>query len=329
MNAWNPGRLLQLSGGYWSTCALHAGVKLGVFTALAGRRLSADRLCRALKTDRRGLTMLLDALTAMELLGKKGGGYRNMPAAEKFLSRKSPAYIGYMILHHHYLVESWANLDRAVKTGKPVRKRSARMDPARREAFLMGMFNNARSFAPLIVPHIDLSGRRRLLDLGGGPGTYAIEFCRRNPRLNAEVFDLPTTRPFAVKTIKRFSMGGRIRFQPGDYLRDKVRGTFDAAWLSHILHAEGPAGCRRILRRAVEALAPGGLILVHDFYLRAAMDGPRFPALFTLNMLLGTRAGQSYSEAQVRAMLEEAGIRKIRRIPLSVPNDSGVLAGVK
>ncbi|MFH1725625.1 MAG: methyltransferase [Elusimicrobiota bacterium] len=331
MEDWNPGRLLKLSGGYWGTCALHAGVKLDLFTKIGDRKVRAKELAGELGADARGLGMLLNALAALELIKKSGEAYENVSGAKEFLAKDSPDYIGYLIMHHHYLMDSWVDLARAVKDGGPIRDRApdSPEGAARREAFLMGMFNSAMNFAPMIVPKLDLSGKRSLLDMGGGPGTYAIMFCRRYPELRATVFDLPTTRPFAEKTIERFGLSDRVRFLPGDYIKDEIEGKYDAAWLSHILHAEGPGGCREIIRKAVAALNPGGLIMVHDFFLRDTMDGPPFPALFALNMLLGTDAGQAYSEGQVREMLADAGVRDIRRVPVSTPNDSGVLAGVK
>ena len=84
-----------------------------------------------------------------------------------------------------------------------------------------------------------------------------------------------------------------------------------------------------IIQKAVDALEPQGLIIIHEFILNNSMDGPLFPALFSLNMLLGTDAGQSYSEKQLTEMLLAAGVRNIRRIPLKSPNDSGLLVGDK
>jgi SAM-dependent methyltransferase len=192
----------------------------------------------------------------------------------------------------------------------------------------MGMFNMAMNLAPMLVPEIDISARRHLLDLGGGPGTYAIHFCRHNPDLKATVFDLPTTRPFAEKTIKRFELSDRIDFQAGNYLKDEIKGRYDAAWLSHILHGEGPEGCRQIIQKAVAALKPGGIIIIHEFILNDTMDGPLFPALFSLNMLLGTDAGQAYSEQQLREMLAAAGAKEIRRAPVRTPNESGIITAI-
>jgi SAM-dependent methyltransferase len=326
---WNPADLLQLSGGYWSACALHAGIKLDVFTNLADGLCSAAELAGKVNADARGITMLLDALTALELLEKEGNAYRATPFAHDFLSKNSSQYLGHIILHHHHLMESWAHLDEAVASGGPVRQRvSHDAGEEERESFEMGMFNLAMQLAPKVVPAIDLSGRRKLLDLGGGPGTYAIHFCLHNPGLTAVVYDLPTTRPFAEKTIARFGLADRIAFQSGDFITDGIEGCFDVAWLSHILHSEGPAGCAVLLKNAIATLEPGGLILIQEFILNDAKDGPVFPALFSMNMLLGTPHGQAYAETEIVQMLETAGAGDIRRLPVDLPNGAGVIAGV-
>ena len=325
---WHPGNLLELSGYFWRTCTLHAAVKLDVFTAVGNQDFTAGELASKLELDVNGLERLLNALTAMTLLSKSGDTYTNTPAAVNFLSKTGEQYLGHIIMHHHHLVESWIHLDQAVKTGMPVRKRASFSDEEWRESFLMGMFNMAMATAPLLVPLIDLSGRRHLLDLGGGPGTYAIHFCLKNPELKASVFDLPTTRPFAEKTIKKFKLSDRIDFVDGNYVEEHIHGRFDVAWLSHILHGEGPEDCLEILKKTLAVLEPGGLILIHDFLLNRSMDGPLFPALFSLNMLLGTSSGQSYSEEQVADMLSRAGAKDIRRIPFESPNDSGIMMGI-
>ncbi|OEU64311.1 MAG: hypothetical protein BA867_11760 [Desulfobacterales bacterium S5133MH16] len=191
----------------------------------------------------------------------------------------------------------------------------------------MGMFNIAMSMAPSLADTIDLSGRNHLLDLGGGPGTYAIHYCLKNPRLKATVYDLPTTRPFAKKTIERFGLTDRIDFIDGNYVKEEIEGTYDVAWLSHILHGEDQKDCQRIIEKTVSALEPGGMIIVHDFILNNAMDGPLFPALFSLNMFLGTSGGQSYSEKQITGMLAKAGVKEIRRLSYQGPTDSGIITG--
>jgi hypothetical protein len=325
---WNPGQILELSGHYWKTCTLHAGVKLGVFSAIGQENLGAADIAQRVKGDERALTMLLNALTAMNLLSKSVGKYSNTPASLVFLSKDSPRYLGFMIMHHHHLVESWSQLDQAVRTGHPVRGRASFGDDEKRESFLMGMFNIAMTNAPELTRAVDLAGRRRLLDVGGGPGTYAIHFCLNNPQLRGTIYDLSTTRPFAERTIARFGLTGRVDFMEGDYLAEEIRGSYDVAWLSQILHGENPEACRVIVDKTVSALEPGGLIMVHEFLLDNTMDGPLFPALFSLNMLLGTDGGQAYSEAEIMDMLGNAGVGEIRRLPFRGTNDSGIIAGI-
>ncbi|MFC1672353.1 methyltransferase [Planctomycetota bacterium] len=326
---WTPERLFETSGGYWTACVLHAAVTLDVCTALGERKAGVRDVAADIKAAERGTELLLNALAAMQLISKTGEEYCNTPFSASFLSKDSPQYAGYMIRHHSHLMSSWDRLAEAVKSGEPVRNRESRDDEELREGFLMGMFNLASGVAPRVAEEIDLSNRSHLLDMGGGPGTYAIHFCLKNPQLKASVYDLPTTRPFAEKIIARFDLSDRIRFIPGDYLKDDIEGSYDAVWLSHVLHSEDPSSCERMLRKAVSVLEPGGTILVHDFILNNAMDGPVFPALFALNMLVNTPRGRSYSEEQIIDMLSRVGASDLQRTSFHGPNDSGIILGTR
>jgi len=327
---WTIPDLLQLSGGYWSTCALHAGVKHGIFTQLDGTPRTAEEVAQLSNCNARGIAMLLDALTSLTLLKKCDNTYVSTQFTASNLSKNSPGYMGHIIMHHYHLMAGWARLDEAVQSGGPILKRVAHgNDETVRESFLMGMFNLASQLAPRIAKTIDLSSSHRLLDLGGGPGTYAIHYCLANPGLTAVVYDLPTTQKFAEGTISRFDLQQRVTFTAGDYQVDSVPTGFDAAWLSHILHADGPAACAALLLKAVAAINPGGVLMVQEFILNDAKDGPQFPALFSLNMLLGTEAGQSYSEGELVAMMKEAGLSDVHRLELDLPNGAGVMSGRK
>lgn len=323
----NPGRLMEMSGQYWQSCALQAAVKLDLFAAIGDSPRTAQQVANEAGLKPRAAAMLLNAMAALGLIRKDEEKYANTRVSIELLCPASPKYIGHMIMHHHHLVESWGRLDEAVRSGQPVRKRTSENDDTRRESFLMGMFNIASATAPMVVPHIDLSTKTHLLDLGGGPGTWAIHFCQNHPQLKATVWDLPTTRPFAEKTIARFELTDRIQFSAGDYSTDDLGSGYDVAWLSHILHAESPWSCRQLLDKTASALAPGGWLLIHEFILNDNMDGPLFPALFSLNMLLGTNGGQSYAQSELAEMLISAGATKVQRIAMQLPNDSGVMMG--
>jgi hypothetical protein len=322
----SPGPILALAGGYWQSLALHAAVALDVFSPLAAGPATAAQLAPKIGCDDRALSMLLVAMTALKLLEKDGDAFRLSENARLFLVADAPGYVGHMICHHHHLAPNWARLDEAVKKGSRL---GGGMQGGAFEDFLMGMFNTAMGIAPRLAPDMPLAGRKRLIDVGGGPGTYAVHFCLAHPELAATVFDQPGSKPVAARIAERFGVTGRVDFAAGDYLQDDLPGGYDAAWLSQILHGENPEDALMIVRKAAQALTPGGALFVHEFLLDDNLDGPLFPALFALNMLVQTPGGQSYTDGQVRAMLAQAGLTDIKRMDFRGPTDSGIIWGVK
>ena len=322
--------LLKLAGGCWQPCTLHAGVKLDVFSFLARKPMTTAELAETLGVASRGLEMLLHALVAMDLLGKEEDRFYATPFSAEHLARQSPQYLGHIIMHHHFLVDGWSRLDEAVRYGHPVRKRASHETRGlERESFLMGMFNLASLLAPRVAAAINLGGRRRLLDLAGGPGTYAIHFCRQNPELSAVIFDLPTTRPFAEQMVADHGLSDRIDFVGGDLVADPIGSGYDVVWLSHLLHSEGTASCAAIVAKAAEALGEGGLLLVQEFILDDSRTAPLHPALFSLNMLIGTPQGKAYSHGDLVAMMRQAGLEDVQRLPIELPNGAGILAAAR
>lgn len=326
---WNVGKLLSVSGAYWKGCTLQAAVRLKIFTIIGQGHLSADDVAEAASTHASATELLLNALAAMGLLKKNDTKFANSDFSLTHLSEGSEHYMGHIILHHHHLLDGWAQLDKAICTGSKIEKRSYGAD-TERESFLLGMFNLAQTLAPDIAAAIDLSGRKKLLDLGGGPGTYAIHFCQKNPALSGVIFDRPTTEPIATWVVESFKLSDRISFEGGDFNETApTESDFDVAWLSHILHSNSYEECEKCIQKTAEALIPGGLLLIHDFILNDEKDGPEFPALFSLNMLLGTDGGRSYSEQEITSMLENAGLTDISRHTFNSPNDSSIMAATK
>jgi len=322
---WNIGQLLSTSSAYWRSSTVHAAVKLEIFSVIGDRQLTVAEVNDRVGGKPRGVSMLLNGLTAMGLLKHENNSYGNTDFSRSCLVKEEPGYIGYIIMHHFHLVDAWAQLHEAVLHGEPVESRS-HGDDLERQSFQLGMFNLAMAIAPSIAKAINLEGRRHLLDLGGGPGTHAIHFCLANPELKATIYDRKTTKPFAQKTTEGFGVADRIDFVAGDFNVDPLGGPFDVAWLSQILHSNSLEECRTLIERTVKALEPGGLILIHDFILNETLDGPVFPALFSMNMLLNNN-GRSYSEKEISELLSQAGARDIHRLDFQGPNDSSILCG--
>lgn len=330
---WTVGEMLGLSSSYWQPFALQAGVVLGVFTVMdemaePGEGVEAGAVAEKLGCDRRAFGMLASALVSLGFLGADRN-WLTLPApSRRYLSRNSPEYIGHIIEHHTHLIPGWNKLAEAVRTGRRTRESASHTEnEAERESFLMGMFNVAMNQAERIAAALDLSGRKRLLDLGGGPGTYAVFFCKANPGMRATIFDRPTSETFARGVVHRFGLQDRIDFQGGDFLLDALPTGYDAAWLSQVLHGESPEGAAKLVTRAAKTLNPGGILAIQEFILDDGRFGPPHSALFGLNMLVGTSGGQTYTWSEITAMMRDAGASDIRRLEVNLPEGCGILAG--
>jgi SAM-dependent methyltransferase len=325
----HPGQILRTSNAYWHSSLIHTAVNLDLFTVIGDRALSGSEIADAASCDERAVTTLLNAVVALGLLKKSDNKFSNTELSSSSLVRTSRRYIGHMIQHHGHLARAWVKLEESVKSGKSVRGRSSGATGDTQEAFLCGMHVQAMAIAPQMVGQIDLQGRQTLLDLGGGPGTWAIHFALANPGLQATIFDLPGSRPFAEQTIAQFKASDQVSFHGGDFTTDAFPQGFDAAWLSHILHGEDPSSCSEILRKAVDALHDGGLLFIHEFILDDDGTSPVFPAIFSLNMLLVTQGGRSYTRAELDGLLREAGIQETKLLDFVGPTQSRILVGTK
>ena len=160
-----------------------------------------------------------------------------------------------------------------------------------------------------------------MLDVGGGSGAYAIAFARAHPALSAVVLDLPTVLPIAAGHIEEAGLSKRIATRAGDLRADDLGRDFDLVFVSSICHMLGPDGNRDLLARCARALAPGGRVVIQDFILEPDRTAPRQAVLFAINMLVGTEAGGTYTEAEYAAWLAAAGLADVRRIRLKGPAD--------
>jgi cyclopropane fatty-acyl-phospholipid synthase-like methyltransferase len=162
-----------------------------------------------------------------------------------------------------------------------------------------------------------------MLDVGGGSGAYSIAFAESNPALRAEILDLATVEPIALRHIRAAGVEDRVKVRVGDLRSGNFGEGHDLVFLSAICHMLSPAENLALLHRCHQALVAGGRVVIQDFILEADKTAPRFAALFALNMLVGTPGGSSYSETEFAAWLADAGFREIRHVRL--PGTTGLM----
>jgi SAM-dependent methyltransferase len=291
-----------------------SAAELDLFTRLEQGRGTVEELSRAEGWDPRGLRILLDALTAMGLLTKsEDGRYRPEDSLIGLLSSESDESVLPMILHQGRMWRTWSNLTEIVRTGENPDsiEMSAKTDEDM-ESFSRAMHVIGRVTAGKIADSIDLDRFTRLLDAGGGPGSYVTAFLRKAPHLRATLFDLPQVVEIARKRLTKEGLIDRVDLVPGDFRTDDLPGGHDLVLLSAIIHMNSRAGNRDLFEKVRRSLDPGGTILIRDYFLDRTRTHPPDGAIFAVNMLAATLEGNSYTFDEVKEDLERSGFRDIR-----------------
>ncbi len=289
---------------------------LDLFSVMAARPWTVAALAARLRTSRRGLEILCRNLATAGLLTKRESRYRNTRLGLGELTAKSPRYRGaYLdLIRGHW--DDWSQLTRSVRRGRPV-EGEAPDNPAYRRRFSWAMHHRSKDIAPKVAAQIDLRGARSLLDLGGGPGTYALAFLALNPNLQATVCDRGPALQVARELARQKSYGRRLSYLPLDFMTQSLTGRYDVIWYSNVLHIYSPAENQRLFRRLARHLTPGGRLLIQDAF-TTDREGlaPAETNLFAVTMLLFTKTGNTYGLAETTRWLKAAGFPTVRRITL-------------
>jgi DNA-binding transcriptional ArsR family regulator len=307
----------ETSWGYRPAILLLTANRLRIFDSLAEEPSTAQRLSERLGLNERALEILLDALTAIGLLGKQEDRFLVEADVRDVLVNGGKRFQGNILDHRYNLLGRWIDLPRVVEQGGPAKIMKSKRTPGEWREFILGMVDVAGASIDAFLGALDLSDRIKLLDLGGGPGTYAIALCRRYPGLHAVVFDLPETVPIAKEQIEHYGLTGRIETAAGNYLTDPLGGGYDALLVSNILHSLSFDEIVAVLEKARSAMIPGGLAAVRDFHLDESRTRPLESVLFAVNMLVSTEGGNCYTSGEMKEALRLSGFDGIRAKSIS------------
>lgn len=292
-------------------------LELKLFTVIGRATWLLPDLARELKVSERGLSILCRNLAMAGLLHKKRNRYRNSPLAASALNADDPAYRGSYVRLMTNHANDWLRLAESVRTGEPLDKDEPE-DPDYRRQFTWAMHHRTLETAPMVAAQLPLKGAKTLLDLGGGPGTYAMAFLARHPRLQATVCDRPAALKVAKEIAATHKVGERISYLPLDLLKDDIPGRFDVIWYSNVLHIYSPEENLSVFRRAKSALTERGRLIVQDAFLHDR-EGlyPEEASLFAVSMLLFTSTGNTYSVTDTAAWLKEAGFASVKPVKMA------------
>lgn len=310
---------------------LLAALELNLFTTIGDRGWAIADLAKETKLSERGLSIVCRNLAMAGVLQKQGDRYKNSRLAATVLNAGHPAYRGdYLeLIKSHWA--NWLRLLESVRSGLPI-DHDVPDDPDYRRRFTWAMHHRTLETAPAIASQLNLRRANTLLDLGGGPGTYAMAFLAKNPRLRATVCDRAAALDVAKEIAATHKAGRRLSYLPLDFSKDSIPDTYDVIWYSNVLHIYSPVENQAIFRRVLAALNPGGRLIIQDAFLHDR-EGllPAEASLFAVSMLLFTEEGNTYSVLETTKWLEEAGFERIKLLKLKKKTEDwedGILEAV-
>jgi len=345
----DPGQFIELVNAFRVSRIILSGAELKVFDFLLKPGKHSSELATILGTDHRGTDRLLNALVSIGLLVKENDLFLNTPFSDKFLISSSPAYLSGLALTNHTW-KTWSTLTDAVKMGTslyfedPINERPEEWQ----QSFIAAMHRRAGPQAVEVADALDLTRVKRILDVGGGSGAFTMEFISRNPDMTGVVFDLPKIVAITEKYIRdersairdeRFArrdarnensgsrIADRVSVRSGDYLKDDFGSGYDLVFMSAIIHINSPEENILLIRKGAKALNPGGQLVILDHIMSEDRTEPTVGAIFAINMLVGTKHGDTYTENELRSWMLDADLKDISVI--MTPGGVQLMRGIK
>jgi predicted O-methyltransferase YrrM len=303
-----------------NTRALLVATKAGLFDALADGPADAALVAERCGTDVRATEKLLNLLTAMRYLrASRDGTYRLSRTARRWLV--GPSSVRDSVLMKE-LEWRWIDgLESFLQAGQPQDVHET-MSTDDWRLYQRGMRSNAGVLAPLIARRVPVpEGAREMLDIGGSHGYFSVAICRRHPGLRATVMDLPEAVEHAAPLLAAEGMGDRVAHRAGDALRDDL-GTeaYDLVFIMSLVHHFDDATNRVLIRRAADALRPGGTLVIGDALRLPPRATDQLGSFFDLYFAMTSRAGL-WTYAEMADWQRAAGL--VPRKPIGLPLTSG------
>jgi 2-hydroxy-4-(methylsulfanyl)butanoate S-methyltransferase len=320
----------RIAYGFMGSKALFAALDLGLFDLLASEPATRDQLAEKTGVAKNRMSTLLSALTALGFLLHVESSYANAPATQRYLVRGGDAFFGdyYRLQIDKLIFPGLIGLTDGL-LGRPNQSmREMLADPDNAALFSDAQHQGSMGPALLLSRRVDLAGRTSLLDVAGGSGAFSIVLCKRHPNLRATLLDFPNVIEVARRYIDESQLSSRIALVAGDALEAEWPDNQEVVLMSYLLSAVGESDIPNLLDRAWHSLSPGGLLVLHDFMLDSARDGPREAALWFLFYISQRSDSASFTAADLVGLLQRRGFVDISSDEL-IPEITGLVLARK
>ena len=323
---------MQLSFAYAPPLIIGAACANKIFDTLTAGPRTAGEVSKQTGASERGVRILMNALTGLELLHKKGEKYELTPESEAFLiSNKPGSLVGFFPMAMRQIIPLWLKLDEIVRSGRPS---EARNQAEKGTEFFSGLVENiipmSYPSAQALADHLQIAGRNapmRVLDIAAGSGIWGIILAQKSPQVEVTAVDWEGMIPTTKRITQKFGVGSQFRFIEGDIGEVDFGTGYDVATLGHILHSEGQERSQQLLQKTARSLKPGGTIAIADWLVNDQRTEPLPSLMFAVQMLVNTEGGDTFSFNEIKSWLEEAGFKNVRT--LEAPGPSPLVLATK
>jgi 3-hydroxy-5-methyl-1-naphthoate 3-O-methyltransferase len=305
------GKILQ---GYQPACVVIAANELKLFDQLK-QPSTASHVAETLNLNPEATERLLNALTSLEIITKENQTYHLPEAAHEYLTSGGNHSLQQWIQLSADLYPIWGQLSTFIRSGILIKSIMEMLggDPHKMRAFTDAMHDKALKATWMIAREIPVGDAKTMLDVGGGPGTYSLEWCKLHNHLKATVFDIAPVLEVSKNYIESYGLQDRVDTQPGDFHKDDLGDSqYDLVLMANILHMYDADISKALVAKAVKAVKPGGRIVIHGFCTNEDQTGPMDDTLFSLNIGMLTEGGRAHPVQEKMDWLESAGASDIR-----------------
>ncbi len=306
---------------------LLASLELKIFSILDKKLLSAQAIAKKAGSQPWETEQLLNALVAMGALSKKAGLFKNTSETYKHLCETSPHFKRGFVRLRQENRDEWAGLIETLKNGRDPSSHEEDDDPEFRWFFTHAMHERSELYSGKVAEIIARKPVGRLIDLGGGPGSYSAAILRKDKKATATLFDRKVTLEVAKDILAGTKEFSRFDFLEGDLFETEYGRNYDTILFSNILHIYNSKENKVLFKKILRALVKGGRFILLDLFLREDRADPYDAALFSLTMLMFTATGKTYTFKETEALLKATGFSSFKRFPLT--EGSSLIEAVK
>lgn len=309
-----PEQIVQVATGFMAAKFLFAASEIGLFEALANRPLSLDGIAESVRIPRRTVRMVADAMVVLGFVVREEDRYRNSAVASAFLSGAGPAdFRPFLRLWDRVSYKKWEHLADSVRAGEGVAGRFQFGGAEEEEIFSRGVEALTAGDAHALPQAYDFSRHKRVLDLGGGTGSFLLPVLERYPSLECTLFELPPVARVARQRLAAERHAARIQIVEGDFSQDAIPQGHDACILAHLVHTQSVDHILEVLSNLRKAMTPGARLLLVDFFTDSTHTNPPAAALLAGEFMVVSGEGDVYSEEEMGGWLRQTGWSPLER----------------